>query len=408
MQNSILLISDNEKTAKAVKEKILLLRETDSFQSIGYEYCFERVKQRQPALVFYHYKNENEQELLDFLQKARQTEELRTTAFVLLFEKFDENVLCNAFEKGLTDFILKDATETEFTIRTIWCLQKRENLYENESKKDILAQLKILDKNNEVYTENYTYTVLKEESKSNWGTFAVIAPDINIRSKISLQSLMNIIKKNVRTCDILGYATDFKIYLWFRTTTKENVLKVLEKIKKSLTSDFTICAGYIETKNLEFDTAETLANKALSKALLRGNSFIYAQEPKKKQEINLEENIQNFKAHKENFVKELESILSPLFYQAQKINEEKLFETKITQRVSSEKASFRLENDKGQSTFAVSFPGFTKINIEILHNIKDADLKAEKLSLDSQQLDGKKIEYLLNSFIKEFQDYTKC
>ena len=59
----------------------------------------------------------------------------------------------------------------------------------------ILSQLKILDKNNQVYTENYTYTILKEESKKDWGTFVVAAPDINIRSKISPENLMNTIKK---------------------------------------------------------------------------------------------------------------------------------------------------------------------------------------------------------------------
>ena len=128
----------------------------------------------------------------------------------------------------------------------------------------------------------------------------------------------------------------------------------------------------------------------------------------KKKEVNLEDNIKNFKAHKENSAKQLESIISPLFYQAQKINEEKFFETKITQKVSSEKGLFRLENEKGQSSFVVSYPGFTKINIEILHNIKDKDLKAEKLFVDTNSLSEEKLEYLLNSFIKEFQDYTKC
>lgn len=407
MQNSIVLITDNEKTAQKVRKKVLLLRNNDAFTVIGLENCFENVKKIKPVLVFYHFEDENEEALLNFLQKTAQTEELKTCSVVLLFDRFDENVLCNAFEKGLTDFLLTRATETEFTIRTLWCLKKREISFENESKKDILSQLKIIDKNTHVYTENYTYTILKEESKNNWGTFVVVAPDINIRSKISPESLMSAIKRNVRTCDILGFATDFKIYLWFRETGRKNVLTVLEKIKKSLTPDFTICAGYIETKNLEFDTAEELANKALSKALLRGNSFIYAQEPQKKP-ADIQENIKNFKAQKETFVRQLDAIISPLFYQAQKINEEKLFETKITQKVSSEKGLFRLENEKGQSSFVVSYPGFTKINIEILHNIKDKDLKAEKLFLDTNNLSEEKLEHLLHSFIKEFQNYTNC
>ena len=274
----------------------------------------------------------------------------------------------------------------------------------NSNKKDILSQLKILDKKNHVYTENYTYTILKEESKKEWGTFVVLAPDINVRSKLSPDSLMNTIKKNVRSCDILGYATDFKIYLWFKQTEKENVLKVLEKIQKILTSNFSISAGYIETKDIAFDKAEEMANNALSKALLKGNCFIYAKEPKKK-EINLDVNVKNFKLHKENLVKKLEKILSPLFYQTQKRIEEKLFETKITQTVDEEKSTFTLENEKGKSSFTVSCPGYTKINIEIIHDIKNSELKAEKLFVDKEEINEEKIEYLLDSFIKHFQNY---
>lgn len=409
MQNNIVLITDNKEIAENIQKKIVLLRDSDKFETIPLKNCFEEVKKQKANLIIYHL-TENEEEaenFLSFLQKLKQTKELFCSSVLLLYDELDENVLCAAFEKGLTDFVSTKSSDSELTIRTIWCLQKRENIYEAESKKDILSQLKIIDKNNHVYTENYTYTVLKEESKKNWGTFVVVAPDINIRSKISPIDLMNIIKKNVRTCDILGYASDFKIYLWFRETKKEDVSKILEKIKLSLTVDFTICAGYIETKNIAFDKAEEYANNALSKALLKGDTFIYAKEPKTN-EINLEDNIQNFKLHKENFIKKLTNILSPLFYQTQKRIEEKLFETTINQNVSEEKSVFSLENELGKSLFTVTYPGFAKINIEIIHDIKEMDLKAEKLYIDTNELSEEKIEYLLDCFIKDFQNYTNC
>lgn len=409
MQNNIVLITDNKEIAENIQKKIVLLRDSDKFETIPLKNCFEEVKKQKANLIIYHL-TENEEEaenFLSFLQKLKQTKELFCSSVLLLYDELDENVLCAAFEKGLTDFVSTKSSDSELTIRTIWCLQKREKLYETESKKDILSQLKIIDKNNHVYTENYTYTVLKEESKKNWGTFVVVAPDINIRSKISPIDLMNIIKKNVRTCDILGYASDFKIYLWFRETKKEDVSKILEKIKLSLTVDFTICAGYIETKNIAFDKAEEYANNALSKALLKGDTFIYAKEPKTN-EINLEDNIQNFKLHKENFIKKLGNILSPLFYQTQKRIEEKLFETTINQNVTEEKSVFSLENDLGKSLFTVTYPGFAKINIEIIHDVKEMELKAEKLYIDTKELSEEKIEYLLDCFIKDFQNYTNC
>ena len=122
--------------------------------------------------------------------------------------------------------------------------------------------------------------------------------------------------------------------------------------------------------------------------------------------MNIEANVKNFKLHKENFVKKLEAILSPLFYQTQKRNEEKLFETKITQSVNEEKSWFKLENENGKSSFEISCPGFTKINIQVIHDIKDSEMKAEKLYIERDELTEEKIDYLLNSFIKDFQNYT--
>ena len=404
LKNNIVLICNDEKISENIKSKILLLRNKDDFFQINEENCFDIIKEKKPVLILYHCPINNEH-FLDIISKVKQNQELKDCSIIAIFDEIDENILCTAFEKGLTDFLLTNSTDSEYTIRTIWCLQKREALHESESKKEILSQLKILDKKNHVYTENYTYTILKEESKKEWLTFVVLAPDIDVRSKISPDSLMGIIKRNVRSCDILGFASDFKIYLWFKQTEKDSVLKVLEKIKKVLTSNFTISAGYIETKNIAFDKAEEMANNALSKALLKGNSFIYAKEAKKK-EINLDVNVKNFKVHKENLIKKLENILSPLFYQTQKRIEEKLFESKVTQVVEEEKSFFKLENEKGTSVFTVSCPGYTKINIEIIHDIKDCDLKAEKLFIDKEEITEEKIEYLLDSFIKNFQNYT--
>lgn len=407
MQNNIILITDNEKAAQKITKKVLLLRSSDNLDVISHADCFDKVKKIKPMLVFYHLKLNREDDFLNFLQKVRQNKDVKTCSVILVYDETDENLLCSAFEKGLTDFIKINATETEFTLRTLWCLQKRDTFSDYTNKKEILSQLKILDKNNQVFTQNYTYTILKEESKKDWGCFAAVAPDINVRSKISPESLMSIIKHNVRTCDILGYASDFKIYLWFRNTDKDDALNILTKIKMALTSDFTISAGYIETKNIPFDKAEEMANKALSKALLKGNSFIYTQQAETKQKAESTSiDVENFKQHKENFAKKLENILSPLFYQTQKMNEEKLFETVIKQNVTENKSVFKLINDEIHSSFTVTYPGFTTINIEILHNISDSEAKREKFYLDTNELSEEKIEDMLDSFIKDFQTYT--
>ena len=46
MENSILLITDNEKVSKLVKAKVLLLRNSDVFESVSSKDCLEKVKEK--------------------------------------------------------------------------------------------------------------------------------------------------------------------------------------------------------------------------------------------------------------------------------------------------------------------------------------------------------------------------
>ena len=331
----------------------------------------------------------------DFLLKTKQSDDLKNISIILLYDFFNEDILCSAFELGISDFISTKTTETELTVRTIWALQKQEKITNLQNKIDILKDLKIIDKQSEIFTEEYTTAKIKEEMTKNNGSFVVIAPDINIRNKISPNLIIKTIKKSIRKNDIIGFASDFKFYLWLKNATKEHVLTILRKIQKNLSLDFSISAGFMETKNNDFNKVVKLTNEALSKALLKGHSFICAEENNRKQDNTIKKKTNS-----------IEEILSPLFYQYQKRYEEKLFETKIKQFVSKEKSFFKLENEKGQSSFILT--NDSDLKIEILQNIVDMEIKAEKISFDKNKTNVEQIESFLISFIKDFQKYTNC
>lgn len=413
MKNNIILITDNGNITKKLQDSVLLLRENDYFESVRTINCFENIKTKNPTVIFYHlsktideFSTTKEEDFFNFLSKIKQNKNLKDTSVILLYDNLNEETLCIAFEKGISDFISIHASDTEFTIRTLWCMQKKNILADNEKKTSILLQQNILDKNNEVFTEKYTHSILKEESLKNWGTFVVIAPDINIRSKISPHSLMATIKTIVRNNDILGFASDFKIYLWFRETKKEDVLKILEKIKTCLTKAFTISAGFIEIKNIEFDVAEEIANEALKKALLIGDTFICAKDTDKKFPEVENNPVKNYKSFKEKNSKKLENLLSPLFYQIQRRIEEKIFETKIEQEVTKEKSLFILKNKYGKSSFIISYSGLTKAKIETVHEIKNKKHEKEISFIDLENITEKIIEKNMENFINKFKNYT--
>lgn len=398
LKNNIVLVTENFRLAQKIKSRLVLLRNNDCFDIIEPENCIAEIREKKPFVIFFHLSKFNEDEFFYFLQKIKQSEDLKNISIVLLYDFFNEDILCSAFELGITDFISTKATETELTVRTIWALQKQEKNIELQNRTNLLKELKIIDKQNDAFTESYTKEKIKEEMKKNKGCFVVIAPDINNRNKISPTLIMKIIKNSIRNSDTIGFASDFKIYLWLKNSKKEDVLNVLKKIQNNLSLDFSISAGFIEVKNKDFSVIEELTNEALSKALLKGHSFVCAEENNIKQNINIQsKNLTSF-----------ENLLSPLFYQYQKRNEEKLFETKISQFVNKEKSSFKLENQNGQSSFILTNDINKKTEIEVLHNIIGMEIKAEKISFDKNKIKIEQIESFLDSFIKDFQKYTNC
>ena len=75
MQNSIVLITDNQKIAQQTLKKIVLLRNSDNFEVLPYENCFDEIKKRKSILVLYHLKPEEKEseKFLNLLQKLKQT-----------------------------------------------------------------------------------------------------------------------------------------------------------------------------------------------------------------------------------------------------------------------------------------------------------------------------------------------
>ena len=408
-ENNILLVTDNSIVSDLIKNKLLLLRNIDKFSAAKYEKAFSVIKKEKPCIVFYYLDKgkKRETEFINFINKIHQNEDLIQCQIIPVFSKQNDDMLCNAFELGISDFINIKSTDTEFTLRVLWALQKKEMQKNIETKKQILAQLDIVDTENGLYTKNYINKIIKTKSEHAKGAFAAVAPDVNTRNILSPKHLASIIKKNIRATDIIGFSNDFKLYLWLDKTKAKDTTTIFSKIKNELPKNCTISAGIVEINDTPFEEAEKQANKFLAKALLKGNSFLVARThpvsetvtPKQQKPI-----IKNFKLFKQAFHKKIECIVAPLFYQTQKRIEEKLFKTSIQYKTEENECYFMLENEEKKSIFELSYPGYTKINIDISHEKEYENISNKRLSLDISEMTTTKLGALLDCFIKEFQN----
>ncbi len=405
-KSSIFFISDCDRTASQVKSKIMLLRSSDNFEHVEYDWAFDKVKKQTPGAIFYDIRDHGD-EFFSFINKVKQTPGLCLASIIVLFDKIDEALLCEAFEAGISDFICLKSTDSEFTIRALWAMQRKNKALDYTNKMEILSQLNIVDSKTGIYSKNYTFTIIKEESKKSIGSLAVIAPDINTRSKLSLDQLAKTIKKNIRLSDTIGFSGDFKIYVWFPETSENKIVSILKKIKKQLPTECSISAGIAYSANLKFEAVDEKANNALSRALLKDKSFAFSSEPQDKpfKEIKKSSTYSNFKMQKQDFLKRIEEIVSPIFFQTQKIIEEKLFQTDIKQDINDNGCMFRLKNENCVSTLKISYPGFTKVKISVSHKLGSEVLESNA-SFELAEVDREKIIRVLDTMVRDYQKYT--
>ena len=114
----------------------------------------------------------------------------------------------------------------------------------------------------------------------------------------------------------------------------------------------------------------------------------------------------NFKFFQAAFLKKLENVIAPTFYQVQQVWEERLFNTTIEQSCDENQSLFVLKTQGHESTLKITYPGFAKINIDVFHNFVGL-LPKERISLDLNELDETKLGEILVNFIKEYQSYCK-
>ena len=138
MNNNIVLITENFRLAQKIKSKLVLLRNNDNINIVEPEDCIAEIREKKPSVVFFHLSKFNEEEFFDFLLKTKQSDDLKNISIILLYDFFNEDILCSAFELGISDFISTKTTETELTVRTIWALQKQEKIIDLQNKKALL------------------------------------------------------------------------------------------------------------------------------------------------------------------------------------------------------------------------------------------------------------------------------
>ena len=403
--NNIVLVCDDKKISEEIKSNLMLLREFDFIYPSDFISAEIAVEQNTPKLIIL-YSNSDESNIINFIKNTKSA-----PIFFVTDEITDEKLL-NVFEAGISDYASIKQSKTEFLVRLMACIKRSTSLSKAKLNEDVLTQIGILKKNTDFYSVKYTPAVLKNLAKTcvdsdTKACLMAIAPDIDYKNRYNLDYIATILKQNLRDDDIIGFGNGM-LYVLLRNANTQGALNVYNKLKSIVSDTFTISAGVLEiNKDLDLNLMVKNVEYALDDALMLKNSVVVQENissidaPMNWLDKSNKKH-KSFKLFKKAFVKKLETVVAPVFYQKQQLAEQRLFETKVEQYTIENKCVFSLTKGGIKSVFEITYPGAIKINIDISDNINDID-EPRRLTYDLSQINEKMLGELLDKFIRNFQ-----
>ncbi len=407
IDDNILLVTDDEDVAEAVLSKLVLLRESDSIAVCDYKMAKKLLENPSVSIVLVH-ENKDKEKTLSFLNTIISPE----YETILLVNDYDQDFILAAYDLGLSDYYSVKSESYEMLIRTVNCFKRRSFKVRYSRDFALLVRMGVVDEETGFYKYKYSRELLAEfikDKRVQNGMFIVLVLDEASKTRFSADKLSQAIKKSVRCDDVVSVAKGGKFYMILPNVDKLGAFAVVNKIQDILGAKLIVRAGVCRIENKTFDRLEKEAFAALSEACQTNETAVFLEEHVKTLDEWLddeEKDDKNFKLFQNAYNNKLEKVIAPVFFRLQKTYEEKLFNTKIEQYSDELQSVFQLKHGDRESRLKITYPGFAKIMIYIIHEGLDTPENKE-ISLNLNAVTQKGLAKIVEDFIKEFKQSVK-
>lgn len=393
MAGRIVLISDDPDFFEYIRQK-LELRKSDELFTFPFNSVPEKLQLIDSAVLVVNSENA-EDKTLDLLKL------LQGTPVIVFAYNEDEVFRRKCYRAGMFDFMTILTPDAEFRARIIPALTISSILEKNKQYREILVNDNYITKNNEVFL-NYSYILDKELEEINSGkknaVFAAIAPNDKTKFLLTANMIETVILDNIRRNDILMSYAPNKYFLLMYDTGIKSAETLWEKIGHNLPQK--LYAGFVNISNQK---RQQLINEALNKlhSAINNDKNIPVTST-----INGIESYTNFKQFRQEFGKKFEQIITPVFYQIQQKYSGKLAGISLQQEISDGLGVFYIKGKISSSSFRITCPGFSKINIDITFQKNQGNIDAKRITLEPDEFEAGLLEDLLEQFILEYKRGT--
>jgi len=409
-ESSIILVTNDNNVTQILKPKLVLLREIDTILTTNYSDAIKNLRKNVPDTILLYCADEKDA-CLDLIRNLKADEFTKNTTILLVIKEYDQDFVLSAYDENITDYLTLKADDAEILMRTIWCLQKNAMANTVRKQRNLLEQLNIINKETGFYSNNFCDKVFENElnilkETDTKAILMVVSPTEESKTKITPKHLSDSIKNSMRNSDVIVHGPLNKFYILLPKTPLQGAFCVWDKIKKAVGEDNSVICGVVNIDNKTFAELKTDLLNGLIEAESTKNDMVVVDNSEESSSEDWLDKInstqKNFKLFKQAFNKKLDKVITPVFFQTQKLWEEKLFKTKIDQYSNSTVSSFSLKKLNNESELKITYPGFSKINIDIIHQGLDSP-ENRRISLDLTELDETRLTKILEEFIQEFK-----
>ncbi len=411
---SLLIVSEEHNDITELRSKLVLLRDVDSIINTNSANALSYCHQYKPdtIVIFAHRRREN---TLNVCKRLKSDNLLKNIPIICIFNGYDEDFILSCFDIGINDYLLRPINDTEFLMRTLWCLQKSDLNRELEKKNDLLETLNLIDETTKSYNLQVTVKVIENEiaiaSKYNH-SLVLIAISLNAKCKNKINDviLAKIIKDSIRYNDILGSSDQGKYFVILPKTNLKGAYTVSSRIRKELDPNLIINTGICEySEQMTAKDFITSANNALNEALSRGdNKVILIDNLDQTIDAPLEaykDETKDYNLFKDEFADKIIRVISPLFRTTKNDIQEKLSTENIVvdEFSTTTKCFFSIKDQYSinEVILKVVDPGFSKVILDTFI-IKDKNKSNKRSTLELDDLTSDKLKEHLEDLLKEF------
>ena len=395
MHCKIILVSDDSDFFEYIIPKFKI-RKSDELFEYNFSAIPDKIHMLSSSVLIVNAENNHEQvlQLLDIVSNAP----------VIVFEyNYDEDFKIAAYKKGMYAYITVITQEQEIDAKFSSALRYISSVSKSSVYRKLLVDKSVIKSDNDVFlnfNEVLDNEIANIKKNVSTATLLAISPDEKTKYLIQPHQIETVIINNIRNSDILMNYSHNKYFLLLNNTDINTAKTLWKKISSTLPAR--ICAGFTSIDNKNRQQAVNDALNSLHNAFISESSV---------DTLNDHIEVSNFKHLRQEFDKNFEQVVLPVFYHIQQKYNDKLFGIKIKQNIGNDGCGYLyLNSDKLTAEFKIACPGFSAINIDIKYILSDNsvnsyldNLQPKRITLDPEQLEAGILQDILEEFVNEFK-----